>query len=580
MKGFVLAAALTSCQALNNGLGFTPGLGWNSDYCQNCQGAIADENGIIRGFQNEGFFKHIADFLNSSGMQALGYKYVNSDAGWDTMKRDSDGNLVPDPSLWPSGFAWTVNYIHSLGLGIGLYGDRGTMDCSARPGNLGYEVQDANLYANLDIDWYKSDSCYASQDQNIAFGEYGNMTAALNATGKHIWFALCGWNTWYSTRGKDLANSWRIGEDTGSGWAAVMSNVEGALSLANTTYAGPTEAGGGWMDMCLLLLPGMGSDANLMSQERHRAQFSMHCIFQANMLTTGNLSSIDPYALQTWTNAEAVAINQDPAGNPFIILQPDNATSALAQRAAKNSVQRGFHTPEEVRNWAPAPVAASDPPAMVAECGGEPTLQNWVFNSPAQSYLFNNASNYCLNVFNCETPIIFDGCRTTGGTCAGPDKYSNEQWQLNADGSLTSMLPGNKCATVAADRTISLVDCTSPLASNQNWTYSSVTGELQQNGLCLTAAGAPPPPSSEIVLVGRELHDGSWAVLALNNEPTNQTVVCGAACFAAMGFAPSQTVVVRDLWQHADVATIPASSYPIPVGANGSTTLLKITASN
>lgn len=34
----------------------------------------------------------------------------------------------------------------SKGLGFGLYGDRGTMDCAKNPGNLGHEVQDANFY--------------------------------------------------------------------------------------------------------------------------------------------------------------------------------------------------------------------------------------------------------------------------------------------------------------------------------------------------------------------------------------------------------------------------------------------------
>jgi hypothetical protein len=39
---------------------------------------------------------------------------------------DADGNLVPDPTLWPSGMQTTVDYVHSKGLGFGLYGDRGT----------------------------------------------------------------------------------------------------------------------------------------------------------------------------------------------------------------------------------------------------------------------------------------------------------------------------------------------------------------------------------------------------------------------------------------------------------------------
>ena len=106
----------------------------------------------------------------------------------------------------------------------------------------------------MEIDWYKSDSCYAAADQPTAFAEYGKMRDALNATGRHIWFALCGWNTWYAPQGQTLGNSWRIGVDTGGGWQNVLENVEAILGLAQ--YAGPTSGGGGWNDMSLLLTPG------------------------------------------------------------------------------------------------------------------------------------------------------------------------------------------------------------------------------------------------------------------------------------------------------------------------------------
>ena len=46
------------------------------------------------------------------------------DASWDLPNRSVNGDLVPDPKLWPSGLNHTVEYVHSLGLGFGLYGDR------------------------------------------------------------------------------------------------------------------------------------------------------------------------------------------------------------------------------------------------------------------------------------------------------------------------------------------------------------------------------------------------------------------------------------------------------------------------
>ena len=60
------------------------------------------------------------------------------------------------------------------------------------------------------LDMQKEDSCNAPGDHLVAFAEYGKMRDALNATGRHIYFSLCGWNSWYAPQGKSLGNSWRI----------------------------------------------------------------------------------------------------------------------------------------------------------------------------------------------------------------------------------------------------------------------------------------------------------------------------------------------------------------------------------
>lgn len=73
--------------------------------------------------------------------------------------------------------------------------------------------------------------------------------------------------------------------------------------------------------MSLLLLPGMGSGPNLMTPERSRSQFNLHCVFAANMLMTGNLSAVSDFVLSTWGNAEAVGVNQEPVYEPFLVLK-------------------------------------------------------------------------------------------------------------------------------------------------------------------------------------------------------------------------------------------------------------------
>jgi len=552
MQRLLAAVSVLTATALDNGKGHLPGLGWNSDYFLS--------RTTLGGFQNEAYIQHsIIDFLVSSGLRELGYTNVNMDASWNLPTRDAAGDLQPDPAQWPSGLPATVAYAHARGLGIGLYGDRGSMDCAKNPGNLGHEAQDAAFYARMEIDWFKSDSCYASADHETAFAQYAAMRDALNATGRSVWFALCGWEAWYAPQGRALGNSWRVGPDTGSGWQAVLANVEAVLGLA--AFAGPTSAGGGWNDLSLLLLPGMGAangPEQLMTNERHRSQFSLHCILAANMVMTGNLSALPPFALETWSNAEAVAVNQDPAGLPFIVLP-----------------------------LAPAPSPPPPPPragfvfARVAECGGEPALQEWTMDAPRPGFLHNAASSQCLNVDNCGSLIIYDGCTTTGSTCAGPGSFANEQWRLSAAGALQTALPSAACATVAADGSVALAPCAAaPLPAAQSWSHDAASGALQTaGGLCLTVPPPAPPPSSNMtrLLLARPLHDGAVALLALNDQPAAANLTCGAACFAAMGFASTERVTVRDLWLHEDIALVPATSLDIAVAANGSSRLLKLT---
>jgi len=80
------------------------------------------------------------------------------------------------------------------------------------------------------------DSCCGDQDHGVAFGDYGEMRDALNATGRPVYFSLCGWNTWYAPRGDRLGNSWRIAGD-GTNWGALSQCMNKNAPLQQ--YAAP-----------------------------------------------------------------------------------------------------------------------------------------------------------------------------------------------------------------------------------------------------------------------------------------------------------------------------------------------------
>lgn len=163
--------------------------------------------------------------------------------GW-LKARAANGTIISDPIKFPEGMTALGAWIHSQSyapgayLHYGLYTSRGTCQCStpwySGPGSQGYEVcgsalaarrspllacsvaaaatalpppsqvQDAQYFADAGADYVKEDSCCGSQTPSVAFADYARMRDALNATGRHIYFALCGWEDWYAPVGASL----------------------------------------------------------------------------------------------------------------------------------------------------------------------------------------------------------------------------------------------------------------------------------------------------------------------------------------------------------------------------------------
>ena len=245
----------------------------------------------------------------------------------------------------------------------------------------------------------------------------------------------------------------------------MITNVLNGASVSQ--YAGPSAHGGFWNDGSLQLIPGMMSwdVAHNITNARHRSQFGMWSMLAMNILLTGNMSALPSYVIETWTNTELLAVNQDPLGFAAVLLA-QNATPLT----------------EEVGGY---------PPARVAECGGEPDLQHWGYNSPAPFFLRNSATALCLNAEACGSTVIYDFCNTNGTSCGGGhgDFHPNEQWNISGEGGrITSRLPGNLCLTVPPSGTLVLAPCETPVPSSQHWTYDRTTAALiSGDGLCLTA---------------------------------------------------------------------------------------------
>jgi alpha-galactosidase len=261
--------------------------------------------------------KYIADAIVDMGLAKLGYTYVNVDEGW-LKGRDANGNMVYDGVKFPSGMKALGDYIHSKGLKYGLYTSRGNVQCSTStyqgPGSYGHYDQDIKLMTSWGMDYLKCDSCGGSQVHEDAFKEYGQIRDALNATGRPVFFSLCGWYYWYAPVGYSLGNSWRIDGD-GDNWEDLTKAINTMADL--TQYSSP----GGWNDPDLLIGTGIGSYGPdrggwYQTDLQSRSQFSMWCVLSAPLMISADIRAVSTYAFETWSNAEAIAVNQNPGRHP------------------------------------------------------------------------------------------------------------------------------------------------------------------------------------------------------------------------------------------------------------------------
>ncbi|XP_047947141.1 alpha-galactosidase-like isoform X2 [Salvia hispanica] len=286
----LLSFCYNPISALKNGLARTPQMGWNSWNHFSCD-------------IQENLIKETADAMVSSGLAALGYKYINLDDCWAELNRDAQGNLVAKASKFPSGIKALADYVHGKGLKLGIYSDAGNQTCSKQmPGSLGYEEQDAKTFASWGVDYLKYDNC---NNNGISPKErYPVMAKALLNSGRKIFYSMCEWGledpaTW----AKSIGNSWRTTEDIRDDWNSMTSLADKNDRWAK--YAGP----GGWNDPDMLEVGNGG-----MSSEEYRSHFSIWALIKAPLLIGCDVRSMDKVTVEILSNKEVIAVNQDKLG--------------------------------------------------------------------------------------------------------------------------------------------------------------------------------------------------------------------------------------------------------------------------
>ncbi|MDR3716096.1 MAG: putative Ig domain-containing protein [Puia sp.] len=289
-------------------IGLTPALGWNS---WNCWGlTVSDEK--VRASA-----KAMADRLASHG-----WSYINIDDGWENAQRDADGKILAN-SKFPD-MKGLADFVHSLGLRMGIYSSPGPRTCGGYLGSYQHERQDAASYAAWGFDYLKYDWCsygeIAPRDPSLEDYQkpYKVMQEALASTGRNIIYSLCqyGMGDVWKWGNQVGANSWRTTGDISDTWGSLS-----GIGFKQDHCAPYTEPGH-FNDPDMLVVGRVGwgpslHDTRLTPDEQY-THISLWSLLSAPMLIGCDMSRLDDFTLNLLTNDEVIAVDQDALAKPAV----------------------------------------------------------------------------------------------------------------------------------------------------------------------------------------------------------------------------------------------------------------------
>jgi len=335
--GVIFSVAVQAEPPLSNHLALTPPMGWSS---WNNFGENINEQLII----------NTIDSMVVNGMQAAGYQYVNLDDGWQHFKGSrKDHPLEADPVKFPHGMKYLSDYAHSKGLKLGIYSGPGDMTCAGYTGSAGHEKDDAAMFAAWGIDHLKYDSCCSHKDAPKAVVQtvFATMSKALMAQKRGIVLHAChcGWADIWEWAPALGINHWRIGQDISDDfdypgnregyYFDVLDMLDRGVDLEK--FAGP----GHWNDYDMLIVGLNGQSQELVgagaSNVEYRTHFSLWAMEDSPLLASADLGKLDPYTLETLTNKEVIALNQDPLGKSAHRVRSKDGLEVFAKELADGS---------------------------------------------------------------------------------------------------------------------------------------------------------------------------------------------------------------------------------------------------
>lgn len=492
-------------RALDNGVGRTPPMGWNSWNTFFCN-------------INESLIRGMVDSMVSSGMRDAGYEYVVVDDCWMSPNRDSAGNLQAEPSRFPSGMKALGDYIHSRGLKFGIYGAPLDRTCAqyfgsypGATGSQGREAQDARQFAAWGVDYLKYDWCSPTGSITDQVNRFAIMRDALAATGRPILYSINS-NSIHSKTGPqrnwgDVANIWRTTEDIQLVWKTDQVNdypmgIQNIIDI-NVPLAGYARPGG-FNDPDMMEV-GRGT----LTDTEQRSHFAMWAIMAAPLIAGNDLRNMSAATQTILKNPRLIAINQDTLGLQGVQVAGDANYRVLAKRLANGDVAVAlFNQSGATRTISTTAAAigkggASSYSLVDAWTGGTTTTSGTISASvpshgtvvyrvsggdtttpptppPATTFrLRSESSGRCLDVDN--------GNSANGTGTLIWDCHSNANQRFTQSGQTLQVL--GKCLDIPTNATagtrVQIWDCNG--GTNQQWTFNGngTISNVRSPSLCL-----------------------------------------------------------------------------------------------
>jgi alpha-N-acetylgalactosaminidase len=292
---------------------------------------------------SEVLIRQVADAIVARGLKAVGYEYVNLDDCWMAPSRDAHGQLMPDPTRFPSGMANLSAYVHARGLKIGIYEASGSGTCCGFPGTDGptHAVADVDTFSNWSIDFLKWDGCGpgAGGDYNKS---YTAMYRALTRTDVRPMVYSCSWPAYINIPGTctghpvdcdfanvgggyrylaKICNMWRLYSDITDAYSSGKGNPMGFADIAKywaqkqdelAPYAGP----GHWNDPDMIEIGNSGQwgEQGSMTPAEKRSHMALWSFFAAPLILGGDVRTMSADDLALVSNRALIGINQDREG--------------------------------------------------------------------------------------------------------------------------------------------------------------------------------------------------------------------------------------------------------------------------